>query len=76
MVDSREYSPNSRSGIQAELTREHSAETFIFGLSYRIRFSYCVYYLLFFICFPPEVIFRSRVTGACPVATDCIAAMS
>ena len=25
-----------------------------------------------FICFPPEVIFRSRVIGACPVTTDCI----
>ena len=29
-----------------------------------------------FICFPPEVIFRSRVTEACPVTTDCIVAMS
>ena len=29
-----------------------------------------------FICFPTEVIFRSRVIGACPVPTDCIAAMS
>ena len=29
-----------------------------------------------FICFPSEVIFRSRVIGACPVTTDCIAAMS
>ena len=29
-----------------------------------------------FICFPPEVIFRSRVIGACPVTTDCILAMS
>ena len=28
-----------------------------------------------FICFPPEVIFRSRVIGACPVTTDCIVAM-
>ena len=28
------------------------------------------------ICFPPEVIFRSRVIGACPVTTDCIVAMS
>ena len=27
-------------------------------------------------CFPPEVIFHSRVLGACPVATDCIVAMS
>ena len=26
--------------------------------------------------FPPEVIFRSRVIGACPVTTDCIVAMS
>ena len=29
-----------------------------------------------FICFPPEVIFRSRVVGACPVTTDCMVAMS
>ena len=28
------------------------------------------------ICFPPEVIFRSRVIGACPVTTDCIVAMT
>ena len=27
------------------------------------------------ICFPPEVFIRSRVIGACPVTTDCIAAM-
>ena len=32
--------------------------------------------LVHYICFPPEVIFRSRVIGACPVTTDCIAAMS
>ena len=29
-----------------------------------------------FICFLPEVIFSSRVIGACPVTTDCIVAMS
>ena len=29
-----------------------------------------------FICFPSEVIFRSRVIGACPVTTDYILAMS
>ena len=29
-----------------------------------------------FIYFPPEVIFRSRVMGACLVDTDCIVAMS
>ena len=28
-----------------------------------------------FICFSPEVIFRSRVIGACPVTTDCIVAI-
>ena len=49
--------------------------TFLFCLRYTICFSYCVYYLLFCICFPPEVIFRSRVIGACPVTTDCIVAM-
>ena len=35
------------------------------------------YYLLFLlrsICFPPKVIFRSRVIGVCPATTDCIAA--
>ena len=26
--------------------------------------------------YPPEVIFRPRVIGACPVTTDCIVAMS
>ena len=29
-----------------------------------------------FICFPPEVIFRFRVIGACPATMDCIVAMS
>ena len=29
-----------------------------------------------FICFPPEVIFRSRVIGASHVTTDCIVTMS
>ena len=29
-----------------------------------------------FICFPPKIIFRSRVIGACPVTADCIVAMS
>ena len=28
-----------------------------------------------FICVPPEVIFHSRVIGACPVTTDCVVAM-
>ena len=32
-------------------------------------------FLLRSICFPPEEMFRSRVTGACPVTTDCIVAM-
>ena len=41
-----------------------------------ICFSYCVCHLLFYFIFSPEVIFRSRVIGACPVATDCIVAMS
>ena len=39
-------------------------------------FRYCVYYLLFFICFSPEVIFRSRVIGTCPVTTDCVVGIS
>ena len=29
-----------------------------------------------FISFPAEVVFRSRVIGACPVTTDCIVAIS
>ena len=47
-----------------------------FCLRYTICCNHCVYYLLFFICFPPEVIFRSRVIGAYPVTTDCIVAMT
>ena len=35
----------------------------------------CVLYLLFYL-FPPEVIFRCRVVGACLVTTDCILVMS
>ena len=30
----------------------------------------------FFVCVPTEVVFRSRVIGACPVTTECIVAMS
>ena len=41
---------------------------------YTICFSCCAYYLLFSTFFPPEVIFRSRVIGACPVTTDFIVA--
>ena len=37
----------------------------------------CVLYSVFcFICFPPEIIFHSRVIGACPVTTDSVVAMS
>ena len=47
---------------------------------YLVRFffcSYCVYSFLFVLfCFPPELIFRSRVVGAHPVTTACIVAMS
>ena len=28
------------------------------------------------ICCPPEVIFHTRVVGACPVTADCVVAMS
>ena len=40
--------------------------------------SYCVCEVssFVFICFPPEVIFRSRFIGACPVTTDSIVVMS
>ena len=31
--------------------------------------------LVFIFCFLPEVIFRSRVIGVCPVTTDCFVAM-
>ena len=43
----------------------------VYDLFQLLHVSSCV-----FICFPPEVIFRSRVIGACPVTTDCIVAMS
>ena len=34
------------------------------------------YYFPFLLVFIHEVIFRSRVTGACPVTADCVVAMS
>ena len=50
---------------------------FFFFLRYTICCSFGVYCYLsvFFICFAPEVIFRSTVIGACPVTADCIVAM-
>ena len=50
--------------------------TFLFLSEVYDVFQLLCYYLLCFICFPPEVIFRSRVIGACPVTTDCIVTMS
>ena len=45
-----------------------------FVLRYTILFQLlCIIFC--FICVPPEVIFRSRVIGACPVTTDCIVAI-
>ena len=41
----------------------------VYDLFQLLHVSSCV-----FICFPPEVIFRSRVIGACPMTTDCIVA--
>ena len=48
---------------------------FLFYISFflsEVRYVYDLFQLLcivgfYFICFPPEVIFRSRVVGACPV---------
>ena len=59
------------------LIRTYVDLTFFSCRRHTICFSYCVYDLLFLrnICFPPEVIFRSRVVRACPVATDCIVAI-
>ena len=57
------------------LIRTYADLTFLFWseVQYTIFFSYGVYaYYLCFFVFPPEVIFRSRVVGACPVTTDCI----
>ena len=48
----------------------------IFCRRHTICFSCGVHYLFSFTGFPPEVIFRSRVIGVCPVTTDCVAAMS
>ena len=36
----------------------------------------CMNIIFCFICLPPEVLFRSRVIGACPVTTECVVAMS
>ena len=39
-----------------------------------IRFVSVIVCIIFRFCFPPEVILRSRVIGACPMTTDCIVA--
>ena len=50
--------------------------TFVCGIRFVSVIYLCVLSSVLF-CFPPEVIFRSRVIiGACPVSTDCIVAMS
>ena len=49
---------------------------FVWGTQLVSVIAVCTYYLLFLLVFPPEVIFRSSVMGACPVTTDCIVAMS
>ena len=41
-----------------------------------IRFVSVIVCIIFRFIFPPEVIFHSRVIGACPVATDCVVATS
>ena len=59
------------------LVRTYADLTFLSCLGYTVCFSYCVNYLPFlFVFLLSEVIFRSRVVGACPVTTDCIVAMS
>ena len=57
------------------LIRTYADVTFLFLSEVHDLFQLCVLSSVF-ICFPPEVIFRSRVIGACPVTTDCIVAMS
>ena len=51
---------------------------FVWGIPFVSVIVCTSYYLMFFIRFPPELIFRSTtaVIGACPVTTDCIVAMS
>ena len=56
------------------LIRTYADVTFLFLSEVHDLFQLCVLSSVF-ICFPPEVIFRSRVIGACPVTTDCIVAM-
>ena len=66
--------------IYFDIIRTYADLTFFyFCLRCTICFSYDVYYLpyqvpgyCFLFVFSPEVIFRSRVTGTCPVTTDCI----
>ena len=51
------------------------AHLLIFVLRYTKLFHLlCVLFCVFLFVFPPEVVFRSRVVGACPVSTDCIVA--
>ena len=58
------------------LIRTYADLTFFFLSEFYDLFQlFCVLSCVF-ICFPPKVIFRSRVIGACPVTTDCIVAMS
>ena len=65
----------TRSAYDMYLIRTYADLTFYFRLRHTICFSYCVYFFCFTF-FHPEVIFHSRVIGACPVITDCILAMS
>ena len=68
------------SGVLYILIRTYADLTFFF-LS-EVQYTYdlfqllCVLSSVFIFVFPPGVIFRSRVIGACPVTTDCIVAMS
>ena len=57
------------------LIRTYADLTFLFLSEVYDLFQSCVISSVF-ICFPPEVISRSRVFGACPVTADCIVAMS
>ena len=61
------------------LIRTYADLTFLFSSEVHDLFQLlCTWYYLdsVLICFPPEVIFRFRVIGACPVTRDCIVAMS
>ena len=58
------------------LIRRYADLTFVFSSEVYDLFQLLCALFSVFIRFPPEVIFRSRVIGACPATTGCIVAMS